>query len=146
MYNIIYMYIIINDIIFSNLVNQLTCRIDKFYPYCHTEKVKAPEKVQISYPYHCILHRIITLYTISYAISYTISSSYFIYFYVYDEKVRVATPEAQAYTGRFIPQSYVFQSQLHQILLGLYGWHMLPATLHKYKQLICSDLYLTGVD
>jgi hypothetical protein len=39
-----------------------------------------------------------------------------------------------------------FQSQPHQFLIGLYCKHMLPAILHKYEQLICSDQYSTGVD
>jgi hypothetical protein len=38
------------------------------------------------------------------------------------------------------------KEELHQFLIGLYGKHMLPATLHMYKQRLCSDLYSTVMD
>jgi hypothetical protein len=38
------------------------------------------------------------------------------------------------------------KEELHQFLVGLYGEHMLPATLHEYERLLRSDLYSTGVD
>jgi hypothetical protein len=34
----------------------------------------------------------------------------------------------------------------HQFLIGLYGEHILPATLHEYERLLRNDMYSMGVD
>ena len=38
------------------------------------------------------------------------------------------------------------KEELHQFLIGLYGEHMLPATLHEYERTLRDDRYSTGVD
>jgi hypothetical protein len=38
------------------------------------------------------------------------------------------------------------KEELHQFLIGLYGEHILPATLHKYERLLRNDMYSMGVD
>ena len=38
------------------------------------------------------------------------------------------------------------KEELHQFLIGLYGEHMLPATLHEYERILRDDMYSTGVD
>ncbi len=38
------------------------------------------------------------------------------------------------------------KQELCRCLIGLYGEHMLPATLHEYEKHHCSDLYSTSVD
>ena len=38
------------------------------------------------------------------------------------------------------------KEELHQFLIGLYGEHMLPATLHEYERTLRDDKYSTGVD
>ncbi len=38
------------------------------------------------------------------------------------------------------------KEELHQFLIGLYGEHMHPATLHEYERLLRSDLFSIGVN
>ena len=38
------------------------------------------------------------------------------------------------------------KEELHQFLIGLYGEHMLPATMHEYERTLRDDKYSTGVD
>ena len=38
------------------------------------------------------------------------------------------------------------KEELHQFLIGLYGEHILPATLHEYERILRDDMYSTGVD
>ncbi len=77
---------------------------------------------------------------------------YFICFQVEQEK------RCLKHTGKLTTENAYFKAkdfdhiacapkeELHQFLIGLYGEHILPATLHKYERLFRSDLYSTGVD
>ena len=38
------------------------------------------------------------------------------------------------------------KEELHQFLIGLYGEHILPATLHEIERLLHNDMYSMGVD
>ncbi len=38
------------------------------------------------------------------------------------------------------------KEELHQFLIGLYGEHILPATLHEFERLLRNDMYSMGVD
>ena len=38
------------------------------------------------------------------------------------------------------------KEELHQFLIGLYGEHILPATLHEYERLLRNPIYSTGKD
>ena len=38
------------------------------------------------------------------------------------------------------------KEELHQFLIGLYGEHILPATLHEYERLLRNPIYSTGND
>jgi len=38
------------------------------------------------------------------------------------------------------------KEELHQFLIGLYGEHILPATLHEIERLLRNDMYSMGVD
>jgi hypothetical protein len=38
------------------------------------------------------------------------------------------------------------EEEPHQFLIGLYGEHILPATLHEYERLPSNDMYSMGVD
>ncbi len=72
------------------------------------------------------------------------------YFQVKEEQRRLRhklTPENAYFKAKdFNHIECAPKEELHQFLICLYSEHMLPATLHKYKRLLCSDLYSTGVD
>ncbi len=74
----------------------------------------------------------------------------FIYFQVEQEQRRLKhklTTENTYFKAKdFDHIACAPKEELHQFLIGLYGEHILPATLHEYERLLRSDLYSTGVD
>jgi hypothetical protein len=75
---------------------------------------------------------------------------HFIYFQVEQEqrrlKHKLTTENAYFKAKDFDHIACAPKEELHQFLIGLYGEHILPATLHEYERLLRSDLYSTGVD
>ena len=139
-------------------------RTDKAFPYRHTETVKAQVEAarrehlddrgqikpnHISKVFVC-LHVVFDIaYDIVCDIGYDLML-HFIYFQVEQEqrrlKHKLTTENAYFKAKDFDHIACAPKEELHQFLIGLYGEHMLPATLHEYERLLRSDLYSTGVD
>jgi hypothetical protein len=75
---------------------------------------------------------------------------YFICFQVEQEQLRLkhklTTENAYFKAKDFDHIGCAPKEELHQFLIGLYGEHIPPATLHEYERLLRSDLYSTGLD
>ena len=139
-------------------------RTDKAFPYRHTETVKAQVEAarrehlddrgqikpnHISKVFVC-LHVVFDIaYDIVCDIGYDLML-HFIYFQVEQEqrrlKHKLTTENAYFKAKDFDHIACAPKEELHQFLIGLYGEHILPATLHEYERLLQSDLYSTGVD
>ncbi len=90
------------------------------------------------------------VYDVVYDVVYDIVCLLLIFTQVLEEQRRLMhklTPENAYFKAKnFDHIACAPKEELHQFLIGLYGEHILPATLHEYERLLRNDMYSMGVD
>jgi hypothetical protein len=92
------------------------------------------------------------VYDVVYDVVYDIVCLILIFTQVLEEQRRLKhklTPENAHFKAKnfdHIACQCAPKEELHQFLIGLYGEHILPATLHEYERLLRNDMYSMDVD